>query len=235
MGRLYTLTDELASVNIIASASYGPANELLSMTAGSCYGNWGGESRTYNAMKQLTALSSNGVSLQYNYSSSQNNGKITSQYDTVSGETVAYTYDSLNRLATAAATSGGTWSQGYTYDGFGNLTAVTGTAAASYTYTTSTNQGYCADANGNASQVTCAGTYYGNTYDVENRIVETGTGDGPYFYSYAPGNKRVWRGNGGTTGERFVLKGPKIIGSRRTIELPAVSLAALENQRRKQG
>ena len=201
MGRLNTLTDQLASVNVIASASYGPANELLSMTAGSYYGNWGTESRSYNAMKQLTALSSNGVSLQYNYSSSANNGKITSQYDTVSGETVAYTYDSLNRLATAAATTGGTWSQGYTYDGFGNLTAITGTPAASYSYNPATNQGYCADANGNANEVSCAGFYYGNTYDVENRIVQTGTGDGPYFYSYAPGNKRVWRGNGGTVDE----------------------------------
>jgi YD repeat-containing protein len=79
----------------------------------------GSESRSYNAKKQLTALSSNGVSLQYNYSSSANNGKITSQYDTVSGETVAYTYDSLNRLYTAAATTGGTWSQTYAYEGSG--------------------------------------------------------------------------------------------------------------------
>ena len=108
-------------------------------------------------MKQLTALSSAGVSLQYTYSSSANNGKITSLYDTVSGETVSYTYDSLNRLSTAAATSGGTWSLSFTYDGFGTLTAITGTAAASYSYNPSTNQGYCADANGNTGEVSCAG------------------------------------------------------------------------------
>ena len=32
MGRLNTLTDQLASVNIIASTSYGPANELTDMS-----------------------------------------------------------------------------------------------------------------------------------------------------------------------------------------------------------
>ena len=59
MGRLNTLRDQLTSNNIIASTSYGPANELLSMTAGIYSGNWGSETRTYNAMKQLTLLQTN--------------------------------------------------------------------------------------------------------------------------------------------------------------------------------
>jgi YD repeat-containing protein len=41
----------------------------------------------------------------YTFSSKQNNGKITSQSDAISGETVQYTYDSLNRLASAQAAS----------------------------------------------------------------------------------------------------------------------------------
>ena len=42
------------------------------------------------------------LNAQYNYSATQNNGKITSQYDALSGEKVAYFYDSLNRLASAS-------------------------------------------------------------------------------------------------------------------------------------
>ena len=34
-------------------------------------------------------------------SAAQNNGKITGQTDNISGEQVVYTYDALNRLATA--------------------------------------------------------------------------------------------------------------------------------------
>jgi YD repeat-containing protein len=47
--------------------------------------------------------------------------------DGVSGETISYQYDVLKRLTQASSTptSGSTpaaWTQGYTYDGFGNLT-----------------------------------------------------------------------------------------------------------------
>ena len=40
----------------------------------------------------------------------QNNGKLASQTDNVSGEQVVYAYDALNRLASATATSG-SWGQ----------------------------------------------------------------------------------------------------------------------------
>ena len=39
--------------------------------------------------------------LTYNYPAGANNGKVSSMYNAVSGETVTYTYDSLNRLLTA--------------------------------------------------------------------------------------------------------------------------------------
>jgi YD repeat-containing protein len=55
-----------------------------------------------------------------------NAGKIVSQTDNVSGETVTYAYDSLSRLTSASA-SGNAWTQTYSYDGFGNLTNRTGT------------------------------------------------------------------------------------------------------------
>ena len=42
--------------------------------------------------------------IQYGYSAIQNNGQITQATDGVSGETIAYQYDALRRLTSAAAT-----------------------------------------------------------------------------------------------------------------------------------
>jgi len=63
----------------------------------------------------------------YDFSSTQNNGRIVSSVDAVTGENVSYTYDSLNRLIAAATTnsSGPIWGNSYRYDGFGNLTGKT--------------------------------------------------------------------------------------------------------------
>ena len=111
-------------------------------------------------------------------------GKIASKYDAVSGETVTYQYDSLNRLASASA--GSTWGEAYTYDGFGNLTAKTVTAGSGPTLSVApnpnTNHLGGEDANGNAP---------GYTYDVENRIIQVGNSNG-IQYAYDAQNKRTW-------------------------------------------
>ena len=199
MGRLITATDTTASQTLVAGASYGPANELTSITGAS--GGWYGETLTYNSIKQLTSLASSGVSIAYNYPTSNNNGKVGSQTDSVSGETVSYTYDSLNRLITAQNQTGFTplWGQSYAYDGFGNLTGTSVTQGSaptlSATYDVNNHAGG-EDANGNPPNVylPADGSSYATTYDVENRL--TSTGAGAIFYSYAPGNRRVWRGTG---------------------------------------
>jgi RHS repeat-associated protein len=105
----------------------------------------------------------------------------------------------LNRLASATATNN-SWGQSYGYDGFGNLTdqnVIAGSAPAYHVvYSASTNRqtGECADANGNIGG---CGYYSGGSYvyDVENRVVANAGPYPGYAYSYAPGNKRVWRGN----------------------------------------
>ena len=197
MGRLAGLTEN-GSNSIISSAStsYTPAGQLQTMS-----GAWGTETRSYNAMLQMTGLSSGpspgtGVSILYNYSPTQNNGKIVSQQDTLSGEQVTYAYDSLNRLARA---TGSGWDLTYGYDGFGNLTDQAGTPYNIHTlYDASMNRvsGECSDANGNVGGCTPNPSY---SYDVENRIMA----NGPVMtvqYGYAPDNKRVWRStwSGGT-------------------------------------
>jgi YD repeat-containing protein len=122
MGRLQKVTDLGASSDTISNATYGAAGQLLSMTGANGAPS---ETRTYNSIGQMTQLQSGGLNIQYNYSATQNNGKITSQYDAISGEHIVYTYDSLNRLASA---TGSGWGQSYTYDGFGNLTNQTVTS-----------------------------------------------------------------------------------------------------------
>ena len=142
-----------------------------------------------------------GLSIQYNYPSTGNNGKVSSQTDNVSGETVTYTYDALNRLITAANQSTFTpeWGQSFTYDGFGNLTNVSVTQGSAPTLSAiydANNHAGGEDANGNPGYVPLPayGTSVPAGYDVENRLVS-----GPAYYSYAPGNQRVWRGSWTTT------------------------------------
>src|SRR6185503_15694903 len=178
------------ATDIIANTTYNAAGQMTAMTGGSGVPS---ESRTYNSIGQMTQLTSGSNSILYNYPSTQNNGKITSEQDVVSGETVTYTYDSLNRLASATSSVNPGWGQSYTYGGFGNLTQQTvtkGTAPSlNVTYNASTNRRTtdCADANGNIdSAPSCSGGY---AYDVSNRI--KGAANGSWAYSYSPGNQRV--------------------------------------------
>jgi YD repeat-containing protein len=91
------------------------------------------ESRTYNSLMQLTNITNTMtggtqlVNMTYNFSATQNNGRIVSSSDAVTGENVSYTYDALNRLIAAATTNWGgpVWGNSYSYDGFGNLTGKT--------------------------------------------------------------------------------------------------------------
>jgi len=101
-----------------------------------------------------------------------------------SGEQIVYTYDALNRLASAQTTSGPTpWGQSYNYDGFGNLVdqnVILGSAPSmSATYNPATNRQYSdsADANGN---VLTDSNGDGLAYDGVNRLI----GAVAYVYGY---------------------------------------------------
>jgi hypothetical protein len=60
---------------------------------------------TYNSLVQLTGISRGSVSLTYNYTAGQDNGKIASTTNNTTGEQVVYQYDTLNRLIQAQAAS----------------------------------------------------------------------------------------------------------------------------------
>src|ERR1035441_9847651 len=97
-----------------ASATYGPAGQLLTLSYGA-----GTETRTYNSLLQLTSQMGT-LNMTYNYSPTQNNGRITGSVDGTTGENTTYSYDALNRLTGA---SNAIWTEQYGYDGFGNLTS----------------------------------------------------------------------------------------------------------------
>src|SRR5260370_2865615 len=130
-----------------------------------------------------------GQSINYTFpAAGQNAGKILSQTDTISGETVNYLYDSLNRLTSASANA---WGQTYAYDGFGNLTGRAGTGTAQSTTintradaATNRLSGYSYDFNGNQIST-------GYAYDAENRLVQANAG--AVHYAYDGQNKRIWQ------------------------------------------
>jgi RHS repeat-associated protein len=183
MDRATGLKDQNNNV-AVSGVTYNAANQYLTV-------NYFGanETRTYNSMNQMTHLSIPGsLDISYNFVSGADNGKIGSQKDNISGETVTYQYDSLKRLISA---SGSGWGETYGYDSFGNLTSKTPTGTAPtllQAVNPATNQivGQTYDANGNQ----LSGPLASVTYDPENRIV---TAPGVQ-YAYDSTNKRIWRG-----------------------------------------
>jgi RHS repeat-associated protein len=183
-GRLGGMQDATNGNATVGAASYGAAGEMLGLT----YFGYG-ETRTYNAMLQLTRMQGPWMDMQYVYpAGGANNGRIAQTIDGVGGETVNYTYDALNRLATAGATNG-SWGQAYSYDGFGNLVGKSVTQGSAPVLSVSvdpaTNRvvGQMYDANGNLNGNA------GGIADVENRIIY---GRGTYVYD--PFGKRVASG-----------------------------------------
>ena len=135
-----------------------------------------------------------------------NSGQITSVTDSVNnGRSTTYTYDSLNRLATAVTTGSFSypkWGLSFTYDRYGNRTAQTVTAGTAPSNSVSvsdvTNQintaGYTYDMSGNL-------TNDGSNalgYDGEGRLITSADGSGNATYSYNSANLRALKSIGGT-------------------------------------
>ena len=216
MERLSGMTDA-NSVAWVSNASYGPANELLSMQ----FPQAASETRTYNNLLQLTGIIYNGgsptyqntLNISYTYPTGTNNGKITTQKDLISGEEVAYSYDSLNRMISAATTAAydqanplTKWGLNFGYDSFGNLSSKTiskGTLPDLPTLNVGIDQttnrvqgvwGVSYDAAGNQTQAPNGpAAYWTLSYDAENRLVKVAPGTPPAtHYAYDARNKRIY-------------------------------------------
>jgi len=193
-------------VNYITSAAYAPHGELSSAVHGFVSGGFGGvtESFTYNNRLQLvthTASSSNGTVLNHSYSydlgGGANNGNIASITNNLNtGRTQNFTYDYMNRLASAQsqATSGADcWGDTYGYDRYGNLLIMTPTQCSSPSLSVTvnssnqiTNTGFSYDASGNLTN-DGANAY---SWDAENRL-KSGAGTN---YTFDGDNMRVKKG-----------------------------------------
>ena len=126
--------------------------------------------------------------------------------DVASGETITYAYDSLNRLigASGAGDPQGSWSQTFSYDGFGNLLSKIGNNApnvTSYTVNAATNRitsnGAVYDANGNMTANGSPGQVTSFGYDEANRlsgVTPPGnpTNNSQATYAYDAANQRVF-------------------------------------------
>ncbi len=94
MHRPTGLTDQNSNT-IVNNVTYNAANQLLTFN---------NETRTYNNLNQMTRLQVTGnLDISYNFPAGTNNGKISTQTDNLSLETVTYQYDSLNRLVSATS------------------------------------------------------------------------------------------------------------------------------------
>ncbi|MBX9602621.1 MAG: hypothetical protein K2X35_16575 [Bryobacteraceae bacterium] len=187
MGRVYSMNRD-GEGPVVNGIGYGPAGELMTMVKGGALY----ENRTYNDRLQLRTLQVGTRNITYNYGAGgTNNGQIVSQVE--DGETIAYQYDELKRLASASATGAMTWTQSYNYDGFGNLVSMGasgnggggGPTAGSQVINPATNKPF--------SGYSAAGLPNFGGWDNDNRMVTAfGPGSNPEYLVYSPSGKRVW-------------------------------------------
>ncbi|PYY23948.1 MAG: hypothetical protein DMG62_05735 [Acidobacteria bacterium] len=177
-----------------------------------------GLSETYNYNNRLQMISQQlgtasttfmSHSLSYLDASGNNDGNVMSVADNLSSaRTQSFTYDPLNRLATANETN---WGLGYVYDVYGNLlqqNVTAGTAPGLSVLVNTKNQiadsGFSYDAAGNLTS-DGMNTY---AYNAANQLTSVNAGVGTYTYDY--GNVRVRKDTGSTYTE-YIRVGGNVI------------------------
>jgi RHS repeat-associated protein len=202
--RQIAAVDAGLSINYGLNATYSPQGGLASVVHGKVSGSFAGitDTRSYNNRLQLSNIqdsSANGTVQDYSYSynlgGGVNNGNVASVIDNLtSGRTQTFSYDTLNRLATAQtqATSGSVcWGQSFNYDRYGNYVSasVTQCSAPSPNFSFDgnnhiANSGYTYDAAGNLTRDPnqVSDPIYG--YDAENHL------------THAAGTNYTYDGNG---------------------------------------
>jgi len=224
-GRLLSAVDSANSLNFVTAAHYSPGGSISALTFASGISStlifnsrlqpcWlyttTGSALPWNSTACTSATSTGTLlDLKYNFSLGFNdNGNIagiTNDRDATRSQN--FTYDALNRMATAQTqTSGVTipnancWGLTFGYDAWGNLSWTTsgpagcGEPAPLSVSTNGANQivGYCYDAGGNLlaqSAPPCVAAYL---YDAENHLRSAGS----VTYSYDGDGKRIMKSNG---------------------------------------
>ncbi|MBL0155556.1 MAG: hypothetical protein IPP47_00320 [Bryobacterales bacterium] len=191
-GRLLKMKETDSNGNpvadLVTDATYNAAGQMTQLVTPG-----GTENRTYNVLGQLTQQNGLGKNVEYRFSPTANDGRITQRKDWVSGEEVSYLYDQLGRL-TSAVTTGPEYGLSFSYDGFGNKTQQTLTKGTGPTHSSpvdaQTNRlgGFGYDLNGNVVSGLSGlpGTY---AFDNENRLVNNNV----ETYGYGAANQRLWK------------------------------------------
>jgi len=208
----FDLAGRLSSLNS-SPTSYAPAASVTGIAyaahgalASETYGNGLIHGATYNNRLQTSEikLGTSGapasiLSLVYNYGTTANNGNIQSVNYNGGGlsYTQSFTYDQLNRLATAQENGGASWSQTNGYDRYGNRWIALPGGGQSIYCNTSDNRitGWSYDASGNLLN----DTVNNYTYDAEGHIK---TVNAATAYTYDGDGQRVRKLVGENT--RFV-------------------------------
>ena len=199
LGRVTSVTTQATASAAPATIATGIAYKSFGPIASMNYGNGLARTYTYDSDYRLTGLATGDAdtfvqNLTYGYDAADN---ITSIADAIaSGRSQAFTYDSLFRLKTAAAT--GTYgSITYNYDDVGNRTSVVQGATETYSTDTasnrllsvtlgSTTRSFTYDGAGNITADATGSTTYGLAYNKANRLAEVslnGTADTDYLYN----------------------------------------------------
>ena len=181
------------AANLATNINYKPFGGISSLT----YGNGIAGTIGYDNQYRVSSITAGAVN-SFNYNQYDSNGNIMAIQNTLDPtKNKAFTYDTLDRLSTAA--SSGIWgSLGWTYDGVGNRQTEGSTV---YTYTAGTNKlsgagslnfGY--DNNGNATSQ--AARLY--TYNENQRLIQVNDGATAAYYTYNGNGQRVKKNVSGT-------------------------------------
>jgi YD repeat-containing protein len=160
---------------------------------------------THNSRGQLTQQVGRGANVEYRYSATANDGRLTSRKDNISGEEISYQYDELGRLI-AAATTDASWGLSWTYDGFGNRLAqnvTKGTApTVSLTVDPTTNRistsGFTYNVVGDLTAWPVGNTTATANYNRQHQMVTSSTAAGSESYGYSLAGQRVTLDRTGT-------------------------------------
>ncbi len=232
-GRSTSAVDTANGINYATGVSYAPFGGLTGMINGSGATNPISTTNTYNSRLQplrLHSYSGNNLILDLTYdfhAGAGDNGnvlKITNARDGMSGQTVgtvSYTYDALNRVA-SASTSGtdctvivnnltNNWGESYGIDAWGNVNTITPTKCTAENLAFSANvrnqpNGYCYDAAGNLlGSSSCSTPIY--TFDGANRLTATAG----YTYAYDADGRRVKKAAGSSGTAYFYDPGSDVL------------------------
>lgn len=195
-GRMLAAQDTTNAINYVQNATYTPWGALTGSTLGADHG-FGGIALTQAFNNRQQVKSSVGGSLfnvtyGYDQGGGANNGNIASITNSLdSSRTATYTYDQLNRLATAVTPNANNWGNTYGYDSWGNLLQKNQNGNQNFEYLQMLANGQnqlssspiAYDAAGNVTTDNFGQAY---TYDAENRIA---TAQGVTYTYDADGNR----------------------------------------------